>query len=235
MGNFCKKEQNPNSSYRSSISYEPRKGICIKEGVNEQCMFDRHKTLLVPSVSTMIIKEELGKETGTSNPDESLIKDSHLTSCTSNLRKSSISNNTIQLLNVNFKGYLHSHRIRYPNSRLNEVICCQECGNDYDNWSVENVDENLIKLYHPLTKCYLKVQQNSNNGYINVGGSENGDVWQIEKFKDNIRIRHLDSGQYLQTNANLCNSEGLFVVSLLSIDSGKPEDTCTLWKAIEIQ
>ncbi|CAD8148937.1 unnamed protein product [Paramecium pentaurelia] len=235
MGNLCKKEQNPNSSYRSSIYYEPRKGICIKETLIERYLFDRRQSLLVPSLSRLIIKEELGQETGTPKPDESFIKGSHFTSCTSNLRESSITNNTIQLLNVNSQRYLHSHRIRYPNSRLNEVICCQDCGNDYDNWSVENVDESLVKLYHPLTKCYLKTQQKSSNGQIDVGGGENGDIWQIEKINNNIKIRHLDTGYYLQTNLYECKPEGQFIVSLLNIDSGKPDDTCTLWKVIEIQ
>ncbi|CAD8052300.1 unnamed protein product [Paramecium sonneborni] len=235
MGNLCKKEQNPNNSNRSSIYYEPRKGICIKENLIERYLFDRHQTLLVPSLSRLIIKEELGQETGTPKPDESFIKGSHFTSCTSNIRESSISNNLIQLINVNSQGYLHSHRIRYPNSRLNEVICCQDCGNDYDNWSVENIDENLVKIYHPLTKCYLKAQQKSSNGQIYVGGSEHGDIWQIDKINDKIKIRHLDTGYCLQTNVDQYKLEGQFKVSLLSIDSGQPDDTCTLWKAIEIQ
>ncbi|CAD8141797.1 unnamed protein product [Paramecium octaurelia] len=236
MGNLCKKEQNPNSSYRSSIYYEPRKGICIKENLIERYLFDRRQSLLVPSLSRLIIKEELGQETGTPKLDESLLKGSHFTSCTSNQRESSITNNTIQLLNANSQGNLHSHRIRYPNSRLNEVICCKDCGNDYDNWTVENVDDNLVKLYHPLTKCYLKAQQKSSNGQIDVGGGEQGDVWQIEKLNDNnIKLLHQDTGYYLQTNLNQCKPEGQFIVSLLSIDSGKPDDTSTLWKVIEIQ
>ena len=56
MGNLCRKEDD--GSHRSSVYYEPRKGICIKEDL-EQCIFIRKTSLLVPSVGRLIIKEEL--------------------------------------------------------------------------------------------------------------------------------------------------------------------------------
>ncbi|CAD8134226.1 unnamed protein product [Paramecium pentaurelia] len=236
MGNLCQKEQNANCFDQSSIYYEPRNGICIKENLIDKYLFNRQQSLLVPSVSRLIIKEELGKETETPNISESSHKISRFTQCTSNqnLMESCINNNTFQLINVSSERYLHSHRIRHQNSRMNEVLCCQECHNEYDTWVFENINENVVKLYHPLTKCYLKAQQRSSNGQIDVGGSDEGDNWSIEKISDNIKIKHQNTGYYLQTNVNQCNLEGQLKVSLQQIDCGKPNDNHTLWKINEI-
>ncbi|CAK71038.1 unnamed protein product (macronuclear) [Paramecium tetraurelia] len=236
MGNLCKKEQNANCFDQSSIYFEPRSGIYIKENIIDKYLFNRQQSLLMPSVSRLIIKEELGKETEIQKIRESGHKNSRFTQCTSNqnLGESSINHNTIQLINVSSERYLHSHRIRHQNSRLNEVLCCQDCHNEYDTWVFENINENVVKLYHPLTKYYLKAQKRSNNGQIEVGGSDEGDEWSIEKISDNIKIKHQNTGYYLQTHVNQCNLEGQLKVSLQQIDCGKPNDNQTLWKIIEI-
>ncbi|CAD8049558.1 unnamed protein product [Paramecium sonneborni] len=236
MGNLCQKEQNKMYFDQSSIYYEPRKGICIKENLISKYLLNQQQSLLVPNVSRLIIKEELGYENEDQKIEESSHKISHFTQCTSNqnLRESCINNNTIQLMNISTERFLHSHRIRYQNSRLNEVLCCQECHNEYDNWVFENIDENVVKLYHPLTKCYLKAQQRSSNGQIEVGGSDEGDYWYIEKIGDNIKIKHQNTGYYLQSNVNQSNVESQSKLSLLKIDSGKPNENQCLWKIIEI-
>lgn len=51
----------------------------------------------------------------------------------------------------------------------------------------------ILKIYHPLTKYYLKAIQRSNNGYIEIGAGENGDLWVIEKNDDSISKKNINN------------------------------------------
>jgi hypothetical protein len=51
----------------------------------------------------------------------------------------------------------------------------------------------ILKIYHPLTKYYLKAIQRSSNGCIEIGAGENGDLWIIEKNDDSISKKNINN------------------------------------------
>lgn len=88
-------------------------------------------------------------------------------------------NDPLILCNIKTKNYLHTHKIKIPESRtLNEISCCPYNSNhiaEYDIWKLVKADEQLpptsnpydseqdeevsVYIYHPFTQRFFNVDK----------------------------------------------------------------------------
>jgi dolichyl-phosphate-mannose--protein O-mannosyl transferase len=104
------------------------------------------------------------------------------------------------LCNLKTKNYLHTHKIKVPDSKqLNEVSCCPFNSNhiaEYDIWKLVKAEPELSLPQQPLSQEALHSEDEAVSAYIYhpftqrflnfekglVVGSENKKVWSVSSF-----------------------------------------------------